>query len=105
MAIDLTKMKRSEWQQGIQRHKFPVDDAGGFTGTQTLYLSYPMRELCIINDSDFPMTVTATGDADYSVTFSLLGNETLEERLYPFSQVDITATGPWRYILRSGVIT
>lgn len=106
MAVDLTKMKRTSMEQGIQRPKLPVDDMGGFTGSQDLFMSYPMRELLISNDdATASLTFTISGDDGSTATFTLQAGDVLDERFYPFKEVNITATGAWRYIVRSGVIT
>lgn len=106
MSIDFAKMQQRAHDQGIQRPKLPADDGGGYTGNQTLYMQYVMRELLISNDdATADLTVTVTGPADYTFTFTLQAGDILDERFYPFDTVAVTATGAWRYIVRSGQIT
>lgn len=108
MAIDLQRQKPGYSDHGQQRDVLPADEAGTFTGTQTLYMSYAMRELVILNDDiSNSITVQVTSDSGYDITFTLLANEDMEERLYPFNKIVVTATGggSWRYIVRSGLIT
>lgn len=105
MSIDFSKMGKSHADQGIQRSKLPVDDCGSYTGNQTLYMTYAMRELLISNDSTTAnLSFTVTGPSSYSITFTLLPNEVFDERLAPYTSVAVTATGSWRYIVRSGVV-
>lgn len=104
--MDFTKMKKSFNDQGIQRTILPIDAAGGFSGNQDLIMTYPMRELLIANDSTTAnLTFTLTSDSSYSVTFTLQPGDILNERFYPFTEINVTATGAWRYIVRSGIIT
>lgn len=99
-------MKKSHHGQGIQRDVLPVDAMGGYTGTQDLFMDYPMRELLIANDDTTnSMSINVIGDAGYSVSFTILPYEVLNERFYPFTEVKVTATGAWRYIVRSGIIS
>lgn len=106
MSINLGTMKKSHLDQGIQRTRLPVDEMGGYTGNQTLFMAYPMRDLVIANDdSSNSLTFTITGDASYSVTFTLLPGDLLDKRFYPFTQITVTATGAWRYIVSSGTIS
>lgn len=106
MAIDFNLMAKSHHEQGIQRPRLPVDDCGGYTGSQTLYMSYPMREIVLANDSSSAnLTFTITGPSSYSITFTLLPGDVFDERLAPFTQVAVTATGDWRYVVRSGVVS
>lgn len=106
MSLDLTKMKTSFNDQGIQRNKLPVDASGGFTGNQDLFMSYPMRELLIANDSTSNnLTFTVNGGEGYTITFNLQPGDISDERYYPFTEVNVVATDAWRYIVRSGVIS
>jgi hypothetical protein len=106
MAIDLTKMKPGISEHGQQRVKLPADEAGGYTGTQTLYMTYAMRELLLSNDdASASLTVNVTSDSGYTITFTVLAGEVLDERYYPFNKIIVTATGAWRYLVRSGLIT
>lgn len=106
MAIDLTKQKPGIAEHGNQRPKLPIDEAGGYTGTQTLYMTYAMRELLISNDdASASLTVQVTSDSGYTITITVNAGEILDERFYPFNQVIVTGTGAWRYFVRSGLIT
>lgn len=106
MSLDFAKMKREALDRSIQRLKLPADEGGGFTGNETLFLTYPMRELLIANDSTTAnLTFTLTGPADQTFTFTLQPGDILDERFYPFTEIDVVATGAWRYIVRSGAIT
>lgn len=107
MTINKTLMKKSHNDQGIQRDRLPVDDAGGYTGNQDLFMAYPMRELLIANDSssdDLTFTLTDS-TAAYTITFTLKPGDISDERYYPFTEVNVVATGAWRYIVRSGSIS
>jgi hypothetical protein len=106
MSLDFTKMKKSFADQGIQRQKMPVDAGGSFSGNQDLFMSYPMRELLIANDSTTNnLTFTVNGGEGYTFTFTLQPGDISDERYYPFTEVNVTATDAWRYIVRSGIIT
>lgn len=105
MAIDRTKMVDEGQERGVQRAKLPADDGGSYTGSQTLYMSYSMREILIANDdASADLTFTLTGPASQNFTFTVKAGDVLDERFYPFDTVAVTATGAWRYIVRSGVI-
>lgn len=105
MSIDFTTMNKAHMDQGPQRPRLPVDDAGSYSGNQTLYMSYPMRELVLVNDSaTVNLTAVVTGPASYSINILLLPGDIWDERMSPFTQVAVTTTGAWRYVVRSGLI-
>lgn len=104
MSFDFPKMNKSHHDQGIQRTKIPIDAGGSFTGSQDLVLDYSMRELLIANDGTDSLTITVSGANGYVINFTLLAGDVLDERFYPFNEINVVATGDWRYIVRSGVI-
>lgn len=90
---------------GNLRDRTPVYDTSGGTqvnGNSTLTMDHPMRELFITNDNNTNMTIVVTGLASLNMTFLLLPGETLNERLPLFQVVTVTATGNWRWYVRSG---
>ena len=104
-AVNTQNLRAGALDQGHQRVKLPVADAASITGNLTITPSVPMREFLISNDDNVnPLTFTITGDNGYSVTFTLLALDILDERFYPFTQVVVTATGAWRYLLRCGAV-
>ena len=48
------------------------------------------------------MTIVVTGNASLNVGFLLHTGDVLNERLPLFTQVVVSCSGNWRYIVRSG---
>lgn len=92
---------------GNLRDRSPVYDTSGGTqvsGNSTLTMDHPMREIFISNDNNSNMTIVISGLAGLNMTFLLLPGETLNERLPLFQTVVVTASGVWRWYVRSGRI-
>lgn len=106
MSIDRTTMRIGGAYEGIQRNLLPVYDSGKETGNKVLTMDHPMRELYIANDSDTEnVEFTVTGDASLSLTFTLLPHDWIDERFPEFTTVTVTASGAWRWYVRSGRLT
>jgi hypothetical protein len=106
MTINLNTMQKQGWYHGDQRTSLPVWDAGSETGNLVLTMDHPMRELFVSNDdATSSLTVQVLGDAGLDVTFTLLHGEVLNERFTEFTSAIVTATGAWRWIVRSGRIS
>ena len=84
--------------------RLPIIDYYASNTSMTFTCTDTMREIFVSNDADTVMTVQILGPANYTVTITLYGGETLEERCFDFTQVIITATGDWRAYTRSGRI-
>lgn len=97
----------NSFKTGNIRDRSPVYDTSGTTqvnGNQVLVMDHPMRELFLSNDSNNNITVVVTGLASLNMSFLLLPGETLNERLPLFQIVTVTASGVWRWYVRSGRI-
>lgn len=102
MAIDIDNMFGRGHELGIQRAKLPVYDCGSESGNEELEFLHPVRELFIANDSKTADLTVEVGCPDGTMTLTLKHCETLDERFQEFTRVTVTASGPWRWIVRSG---
>ena len=105
MTVDRTKVNPGHKDLGILRAKLPVYDSGSDTGNAVLTMDHPMRELYVSNDDlSNDLTLLVSGPAGLSISMTLKPNETIDERFPEFDAVTITATGAWRYYVRSGLV-
>lgn len=105
MTVDRTKVKPGHQDHWTTRVMLPVYDSGSETGNKVLSMDHPMRDLYITNDDrDSNITVVVTGEASLSLTFTLKPGEYLDERFPEFLTVTVTASGSWRWYVRSGLI-
>ena len=103
--MNISSLSVGSLDHGDQRAKLPIADAQSISGNLTITPSVPMREFLISNDDPVnSLTFTISGDSGYSITFTLQPLDISDERYYPFTQVIVTATGSWRYMLRCGGI-
>lgn len=104
-AVNTQNLAVGSMDHGDQRVKLPIADAGNVTGNLTILPSVPMRELLISNDDTAnSITFTVSGDNGYSITFTLQPLDISDERYYPFTRLDVSASGAWRYMLRCGAV-
>lgn len=104
-AVNTQNLAVGSMDHGDQRAKLPIADAGSVTGNLTITPSVPMRELLISNDdTSNSITFTVSGPNGYSISFTLQPLDISDERYYPFTQVNVNASGAWRYMLRCGAI-
>lgn len=105
MSVNRNTMRRGGDYQGIQRTVVPVYDSGNGNGNDEIDLDDPVRELFLSNDSAIDNLVFQILGDSVDLTFTLLPQETIDERFLEFTKIVITASGNWRWYVRSGRIT
>lgn len=71
-----------------------IEFSASGTGNYSKTFGNPMMNLEIINDGLNQITVTVNG-----TVITVLGQEQFEGDFEPFYQMDIAATGPWRFLV------
>lgn len=71
------------------------------TGTTTTTTNVPASQyLVVANDNAQPITVNVTGPNGYSLSYTLLGNNIMDEKFPTFTQFVVTTTGAFRAYVR-----
>jgi hypothetical protein len=105
MALNRASVIDKGKDRGIQRDILPVYDVGSESGNKVLNMDHPMREIWLSNDSStYNATAVFTGPNSLSLEFLLYPGEVLNERLPEFLTITVTATGAWRWYVRSGLV-
>ena len=97
-------------EHGDQRPKLPVIGSSGTTPisgnySPTIGIDWPNllgREFFLSNDSSGDITITINSIAGI-LGWVLHAGETFDERTPPFTSVDVTAAGLWRYYVRGNL--